>query len=360
MATITPEITRKERTTPNYRQQIKRALSDHAFKPSRSNLWWLPAHFAFIAGCWYLLYAQFTWWFVPFITIAIGHSMACTAFVAHDVGHGGAHKGLFWRDLFCGIGFSAFWISPRLWRRWHNDDHHGHTQVEGVDPDHLFTMEEYEKNPILRGLYKLSPFLRNIVIFSSFTYRMNQQQLRMVFVYLKSKKPSTWEKVVIVSQLMFMAGAWITLASLLGSTVVIWGYFVPLMVANSIVISYIATNHFLNPLADESDVLATSLSVTLPRWLKWLDPMHQYFGAHVAHHLFPQAPAHSARLIEQKTAELFPDRFHSMPMWTALVMLWRTPWIYEGQNTLVDPQRKRRIPTLGNGLERFRLWRKKK
>jgi len=154
------------------------------------------------------------------------------------------------------------------------------------------------------------------------------------------------------AQMLVAATAWIALTWSLGPQVFVWGYVVALMVANALVISYIATNHFLNPLADERDVLATSLTVTLPKRLKWLDSWHQYFGAHVAHHLFPGASANNIRLIEAKAEELFPDRYHSMSIFRALQLLWQTPWIYEDNETLYDPVRDERTKTLGHGLKK--------
>jgi len=352
MATLIPDApARAERSVPNYRQQLRKALPPEVFEPDLTSLWWYPVHAAVIGLCWFLLANHFSYWLAPICAIAVGHSFGCMGFIAHDICHGGAIKKLVWRDLLGGIGFSPFWISPRLWRRWHNGDHHGHTNIEGVDPDHLFTIEAYQHNPILRFLYKLSPLARNIIIFGSFTYRMTQQQLRMVIVYLRSPRVGAWERTVILSQLVLMAALWIGVSALLGTQVLIWGYLIPLLIANAMVISYIATNHFLNPLADESDVLGTSLTVTLPKWLQWLDPWHQYFGAHVSHHLFPQVSAINARKIEEKTREMFPDRYHSMPLFRALQLLWNTPWVYEDHTTLIDPERLDRHKTLGHGMK---------
>jgi fatty acid desaturase len=152
-------------------------------------------------------------------------------------------------------------------------------------------------------------------------------------------------------QLVIPIAVWVGGTLALGSHVFWWGYFVPLLVGNALVIGYIATNHFLNPLADERDVLATSLSVTLPKWLSWLDSLHSYFGAHVAHHLFPQASPRYGRQIDAKIRELFPDRYHEMPITRALKLLWDTPWVYEGKTALKDPQTGKASGTLGHGLE---------
>lgn len=351
MSTTSIEKTKPPASTiPNYRRQLRDALPEYIFKPDLSNLLWFLVYFAVIAVSLYFLTAHFSWWTAPIFAIAIGHTFACMGFLAHDICHGGTVKRLLVRDILAGIGFSPLWIGPKLWRRWHNAEHHSHTQVEGVDPDHLFTMEDYKNNPILKMLYRLSPLARNLIIFSSFTYRMTQQSIRMLVTYLIDRKTPARDKAVMLFQVFLPMAFWIGMTTALGSQVLIWGYLIPLLVANSVAISYIATNHFLNPLADENDVLATSLTVTLPKGLRWLDPWHQYFGAHVAHHLFPQVTSKHCRTIEAKAAEMFPGRYHSMSIFRALYLLWKTPWIYEDNTTFVDPPRQERHGTLGHGL----------
>lgn len=342
----------QERPIPNYRQLIRRALPDRVFQPDFSCLWWFPVHLGIFAAGIYVLVAHFNPWIAPIVALVMGHSMACMGFLAHDIAHGGTVKRLFWRDTLAMIGFSSLFISPLLWRKWHNSDHHNNTQIKGVDPDHLFTIEDYKHNPILKFLYKIHPIARNVIIFGSFTFRMTQQQLRMLITYLMDRETRPSEKVNMVLQELVMVGAWVAVTLPFGMHVLAWGYLVPLMVCNTIAISYIATNHFLNPLADERDVLATSLTVTLPKGLRWLDSWHQHFGAHVAHHLFPTVSGRFTRQIEDKAAELFPDRYHSMSIFTALKMLWNTPWVYEDHTTLIDPVRDQRSKTLGHGMEK--------
>lgn len=339
------------RTVPNYRNAVKKALPPEVFAPDYGNLVWFPIHAAIIAMGFFLLRDHFTWWSAPLIALALGHTYGCMGFLAHDICHGGTIKRLWLRDLLSGIAFSPFAIGPYLWRRWHNADHHNNTNIEGVDPDHLFMIDEYKHNPVLKFLYRIHPLARNLVIFSSFTFRMTQQMLRMAIVYLRSPKSTSRDRFTILWQLLVPYALWIGGTLALGTQVFWWGYAVPMLVANAMVISYIATNHFLNPLADESDVLATSLTVTLPRWLAWLEPWHQGFGAHVSHHLFPQVSGRNGRIIEAKVAELFPDRYHSMPLFRALYLLWNTPWVYEDRVTLIDPHREIRSGTLGHGLE---------
>lgn len=346
------EVAPEERKIPNYRQQIRRELPDYVFKPDYSNLWWLPVHFLLIGASLFVIINHFNPWTAILCSVVIGHSMGCLGFIAHDISHGGSIKNLFLRDFLTLVGFSTLGISPLLWRKWHNADHHNNTQIRGVDPDHLFTLEDHKNNPVLKWLYKIHPLARNLVIFSSFAYRMSQQQIRMLITYLRDKDTRGSEKISMLLQVAAQLTPWIALTWLAGPHVFAFGYFIPLLITNAMVICYIATNHFLNPLADENDVLATSLTVTLPKGLRWMDAWHQHFGAHVAHHLFPGVSGRYTRLIEDTAARLFPDRYYSMPITQALKLLWDTPWVYESNETLIDPHREIRVKTLGAGMEK--------
>jgi fatty acid desaturase len=341
--------------TPRYRKELRQRLPARYFEPDNLHLLWFLPHLALIGGGLWLLAFHFNPWIAPLLSILIGHSFSCLGFLAHEVCHGGGIKNRTLRHFLAGVGFSPFWIGPYLWSRWHNADHHGHTQDVELDPDRLFTIEEYKHNPALKFLYRLSPVLRNLALFSSFTFRMTQHGINMGRSYLANPSSTRRDRAVILFQFFLPVLFWVGGTALLGWHVLLFGYLIPILIGNFIAISYIATNHFLNPLADESDVLATSLSVTLPRGLRWLDPLHSYFGAHVAHHLFPQAPTRYARRIEAEIAQVWPDRYHEMPIHRALKLLWDTPWVYDEDGTgFVDPHRSIHAPTLGHGLEQRR------
>ncbi|MBX3120525.1 MAG: fatty acid desaturase [Fimbriimonadaceae bacterium] len=330
---------------------MKGEVPAHYLKPDNLHLLWLIPHIGIIAVSFWLMTAFFSWWLAPILGLVVGHSFGCLAFIAHEICHGGAIKNRKLRHFLTAIAFSPFGIGPHLWSRWHNAEHHGNTQHPHLDPDRLFMIDEYRDNPVLKWLYKRSPLARNLVIFGFFSMMMTQHNVTVMIRFLRDSACSRKEKAVIVFQFLAPKAFWIGLTLLLGWPVLLMGYVLPLLVGNAIVISYISTNHFLNPLADESDVLASSLSVTLPKWLNWLDAMHGRFGAHVAHHLFPQAPSRHARKLERQIAKLWPDRFHEMPLRRALKLLWNTPWVYDQDGIkLIDPRKQVQSPTLGNGL----------
>lgn len=336
---------------PRYRQIVKAEVPAKYLKPDNLHLIWLIPHIAIIAGSFWLMATHFQWWYAPLLAIVVGHSFGCLAFVAHEACHGGAISNKKLRHLVTAIAFSPFGIGPHLWNRWHNAEHHGHTQHPDLDPDRLFLIDEYRENGVLKWLYRRSPLARNLVIFGFFSLMLTQHNITVLIRYLSDKETSWKERSTILFQFLAPKAFWIGITLMLGWPVLLMGYILPLLVANALVISYIATNHFLNPLADESDVLGTSLSVTLPKWLGWLDAMHCRFGAHVAHHLFPRAPSRYARKVEERIAQLWPDRYHVMPWGRALKLLWNTPWVYDEDGVkLIDPSDNQRTPTLGNGL----------
>lgn len=336
---------------PRYRQILRQELPAHYLKPDNSHLLWLVLHLAIVGGSLWLMTSFFSWWLAPLLALVIGHSFGCLGFVAHEVCHGGAIKNVKLRHFLAGLAFSPFAIGPYLWSRWHNATHHGHTQDADLDPDRLFLIDEYKENAVLKWLYRMSPKARNFVIFSFFSLMMTQHNITMALSYLKDPKSTTRDRATILFQFFLPKVLWIGITAFLGWQVLLFGYLIPLLVGNAIVISYISTNHFLNPLADENDVLASSLSVTWPKWLKWVDVMHLHFGAHVAHHLFPHAPTRHARKIEQKISELWPERYHEMRLRKALKLLGQTPWVYaaDGQS-LVNPETGDTTGTLGQGL----------
>ncbi len=117
----------------------------------------------------------------------------------------------------------------------------------------------------------------------------------------------------------------------------------PLLVANVIVMSFILTNHCLNPLTELNDPLANSLTVTVPRWVEWLT---LGFGFHVEHHLFPSMSARHAPAVRELLVALWPERYQSMSLLSATAALHRSPRIYKTATTLVDPQSGAEWPTL--------------
>jgi fatty acid desaturase len=136
---------------------------------------------------------------------------------------------------------------------------------------------------------------------------------------------------------------WLGLAILFGWPMLIFGWLVPVALANVILMAHILTNHGLSALTDENDPLENSLSVTVPGWV---DRLTLQFGLHVEHHLFPSVSGRHAPRIREILRARWPGRYRELPILTALGKLFRTGRIYKDRTTLVDPRTGIQAPTL--------------
>lgn len=286
----------------------------------------------------------------PFINLAIGiligTSFASMGFLGHEILHGTVVRKSWLRDLLGAVAFWPLSTGPRLWRKWHNMNHHLHTQHEEHDPDAWPSMKQFVKNRLLRSIYRLPFTIRAIANFCSLTITFTVHSARMFIVYLKDFKPT--KRPVVWLECVLPWSTWIGLLFIIGPIKWLFAFLIPLLIANFIVMAYISTNHRLNPLTPINDPLANSLTVTVP---KWVDALHFNFSYHAEHHLFPGINPKYYPLVKTHIKRMWPERYHEMPLWKALIALWKTPRIYYEQHKLIDPHQGKVYGSLGNGLE---------
>jgi fatty acid desaturase len=133
---------------------------------------------------------------------------------------------------------------------------------------------------------------------------------------------------------------WIVLGVWLGAYRSLITILIPMMTANAVAMSYISTNHLLRPQVDHSNALASSMSVTTYRWL---DRLHFHFSHHVEHHLLPSMNSSHAPLAREVLQRLAGVRYLAPRHWQALVLLFRTPRVQDGNRALVDPRRRLQV-----------------
>lgn len=334
-----------------YARALKHDLPDDVHAPATSRLWWLPAHWlviglgvASLVGGWLPLSL---WWIV---SLFIGLAFAGTTFLAHETLHGAVVRGRFWQRLIGGLGFLPFCVSPRLWVAWHNRSHHGHTQEAGVDPDAFPTLDEYRGSRMVRFMTNWVGASRGapagfLALFFGFTIQSTQ-----VLLSASRQKvlPPDQRRLALLESSLAWA-FWLTLGAVLGWTVFLFAFVLPLLVGNAVVMAFILTNHTLSPLTKVNDPLLNSLSVTLPRWGEWLT---QGFGYHVEHHLYPWMSMRHSKAVRTLLRSRWPERYQSMPLPRALWTLYSTPRIYADATTLIEPRTGRQWGTLLPGDDR--------
>jgi fatty acid desaturase len=331
-----------------YASQVAPNLPKEAFKPVPARLWGGLAFLVMVVSG---IAAIGLYDLNPVanlaLSVAITVGFAGMGFLAHEILHGTVVKKAWLRDLLGGVAFLQFWVGPKLWRKWHNMEHHAHTQEHHTDPDAWATMEEIYQRPVMQWAYKLPAWVRTVANFTSFTMFFTIHGLIMFRRYVGDFKAR--ERRVVWFQLLLPISLWVGVLAWMGPAKFLFAYVIPFMIANWLVIGYIATNHQLNPLSDVNDPLATSLSVTVPTWVNIL---HLNFSYHTEHHLFPGMNPKWAPLVKAEVKRLWPDRYFEMPWGQALATLGRTPRLYHTNKVeLLDPNQALGYGTLGHGLD---------
>lgn len=328
-----------------YARELRPTLPASVFEPARSRVLWLPVHAAVIAViAWSLASGWLPGPLWPLASIAIGFSLAGITFLGHETLHGGVVRGRVAIRIVGWFGFLPFTVSPQLWMAWHNRVHHNHCGKPGVDPDMYPTLEEYQTQRAARIMADYFGIgRRRVMSFLSIMFGFTGQSTQILFHARRRGYLSPKLHRRAIAETLLGVAFWATVAWLVGPLAFVFVYLIPLVVANSIVMSFIMTNHNLSPLTPINDPLVNSLSVTLPQPLVWLT---LGFGYHTEHHLFPTASTRHGPEIRDAVLARYPERYQSMPLFTALRRLYQTARVYRDHTTLMDPPSGQTWPTL--------------
>ncbi|KXG10752.1 acyl-CoA desaturase [Anoxybacillus rupiensis] len=329
-----------------YAAQISPYLPKKAFQPTPSRLFLgLVYLLTVLSGILVISLFDLHVIWNTLISVVLGFSFAALGFLGHEILHGTVVRTPWLRDFLGAVAFWPLCTGPKLWRKWHNATHHVHTQNEEKDPDAWPSMSKLAQSRLLRWIYKIPFTIRAFFAFSSLTIMFTFHSIRMLGYFRKQFQPKN--RAIVFLQFMLPWISWIGLLFIVGFANWFFSFLLPLLIANFIVMSYISTNHRLNPLVPVNDPLANSLSVTVP---KWVDFLHFNFSYHTEHHLFPSMSSKYYPLVKEHIKRMWPDRYHEMPMLKALWALWKTPRLYYQQNELVEPRQGNVYGSLGNGL----------
>lgn len=333
------------RTVAAYARELRPTLPPSTFAPATSRVLWLPVNATLIAACaWALAAGHVPAPLWPVVSLIIGVLLAGITFLGHETLHGGVVRGRVAIRIVGWFGFLPFTVSPQLWMAWHNRVHHNHCGKAGVDPDMYPTLHEYKTQRAARimadyfgvGRRRLMGFLSLLVGYTGQSTQMLFTARKQGFLTARLHRRAIFESAL-------GWAFWITVAFVVGFVPFVFIYLLPLLVANTVVMAFIMTNHNLSPLTDINDPLVNSLSVTLPRPLEWLT---LNFGYHTEHHLFPTASTRHGAAIRDAILAKYPERYQTLPLGTALRQLYNTARVYQDDVTLIDPPTGQTWPTL--------------
>ena len=335
-------------TVQQYARAVRPHLPAEIFRPEPARLIWLPVHLAIIAAlATFVVGWQPAWYVALACALVAGHSWACLGFLAHEVLHHAVVRNRTVERLVGYCGLSIFCLSPTLWNAWHNQQHHGNTGSPDADPDHFGTLETWQESAADRAVVDIAPGSRRkrSALFLFFTFSVHSA----IVLLLHSQRDNYYARIsrrTVYLETAAMFGFWLALFLVVGAWNFLFIALVPALIANGVSMSYIATNHFLNPLTAINDPLVNSLSVRGPRLVEWL---HLQFGYHVEHHIFPTVSARHGRVVRDVLVRLYGDRYLSLPHPRALRLLYTRPKVHHDHDTLIDPRTQRVFRALAPG-----------
>jgi fatty acid desaturase len=316
-----------------YVRILRPLLPAEAFKPSRQKLWWLALHTVVAVAGIVAITAIHPWWARALLSLVVGHSIAGLAFFGHDLSHGSIVPGPRWRYPLELLVWSFRLMPVTVWRRCHNEAHHGHSNTPR-DCDRQFLTSELVLpvtvlsrtftpfgNPVrwnpLVGLAFIFYTIAHIA-FAFIAGDHHGQASPLMVVFRRRQLP--WVVLELVVIVALQAGIF-ALAGFDWQTY-LWCGPLPIAVSSALTMMYIFTNHFLNPVTETMDPVLGSTSVAVPRLV---DVMHAHFSYHTEHHLFPSLNSNYYPLVSRLLCEHFPDRYRRVPLLTAWRRLWSVP-----------------------------------
>jgi fatty acid desaturase len=193
---MTPEATTKKekkvettshgvelRSLLSYQKELRAELGPEFFKREPLRLKYMVFWFTVISvSLWFGREQHFA--VQMLLGWIIGLGLGANAFMAHEVLHGAIVKNRTLQNIVGFFGFLPFMISPTYWRFWHNNLHHGNTQLLYKDPDAFPTKMVWSRSKFMKWVFKLSPgsnTFRSITYFFfwfSFQAFLNQVYMR--------------------------------------------------------------------------------------------------------------------------------------------------------------------------------------
>ena len=338
----------EQRSVQHYAQEVRSHLPPAIFELSSRRLAWLVPHLAIILGTAFYIVKGAPPWYVQFAcAVVAGHSWACLAFLAHETLHHAVVSNRTVERLigYCGLGL--FCLSPTLWTAWHNQEHHGNTANVDNDPDTFGTLRSWESTAVDRAVLQTAGQPRRkrsaALLFVTFSFHS------LIVLLSHSQRSDYYRRIsrrVVYAETAAMLAFWIAVLAVAGAWNFLFLYVVPVLVANAVVVSYIATNHFLNSLTAVNDPLVNALSVTGPRWL---EALHLHFGYHVEHHVFPTVSGRHGPIIRDALVRLYGQRYLTLPHGRALHLLYTRPKAHDTHDTVIDPRTGATFHTLAPG-----------
>ena len=159
----------KLKSASEYGRVLRPLLPPQAFAPDSRNSWRIGLNLLLVCLGYLMLREVNKWWVGPLCAVVIGHSLACLAFLAHDISHNSVVQNKLARRSLEFLLWGLNLIPPTLWRRVHNQTHHVETNTVSDPAGHFARASERLLFGPTRGLFIPIARRRCVTHFFSFT-----------------------------------------------------------------------------------------------------------------------------------------------------------------------------------------------
>jgi fatty acid desaturase len=319
---------------------LRKNLGSEIFKPVPSQIFYFFGYLISALLCFYVLvWVQPSWLLKLPLSLALGLSLGMLGFIGHEVMHGSVLRNPTLKHMIATVCLAPYMGSPTFWKFWHNKLHHSNTQSLIKDPDAFPTFRIFKHSKFMKFMFPYTPgagTLRSYTYFFfwfCFNMLIAQTYFRFrnnIYEGIDHKKVNIEFALQVVVYFAIMATAF----HYGGTQAALWVWFIPFLVQNYSVMSYISTNHNLSPLTNVNDPLINSVTVTNHRIFEFIS---MNFGYHVEHHIFPTVSSRHARTLHNAIKKEWPEKFQVTTKWKAMTDLYKTPRIYRNSSTLFNP-----------------------
>ncbi len=328
----------------DYASVLKKELPSYVFKTNPSRLFALLLHSLVVFFSVYISVTSDTLIIKILLSMIAGHSLGVIGFIGHEALHGTIIRDRKWQMIIGGYCLLPLALHPKVWKVWHNSQHHKHTQDPIYDPDCFGHIMLFRNSAVLQFIEKYLPgskYFRS-VFFLFYWYLFHTAIV--VFYYSKNFLDS---KARLTGQIYYISVLVIWISSAIftgGLNHFIFAFLIPIMISNLLMMSYISTQHFLSPLTpSKNDPLINSLTVRSPRWI---EELHTNTGYHAEHHIFPSVNPKYAPVINVAIKQLWPNKLKEMNHLKALRQLYKTPRFYSRWDVLQNPRTGEKFETI--------------
>ena len=323
----TPEII----PIAEYVRRLKPLLPDEAFASCPSKLLVPIIHLLLLAGGYIAIRFSDHWLVWLLCSLVIGHSLACMGFFAHEVSHNAIFRRPRIRYAFEVVCWGLNLVSPTIWRRVHNQTHHLYSNTFG-DPDRLFLMSEACQTTLWYSrifypnqdsskwnfgvrFHFIAYILRNTIA----AFYPNRTKPILVPAkpdYTRADRLAV--SLELIAIVVFQVAIFNSVDSSLARF--IFASPIPVLITSTIVMSYIFTNHFLNPMTKATDPLVSTTSIVVH---PIFDRLHLNFSYHTEHHIFPGMNSNFYPAVSNLLNDVYGDRYHRVSFGEAWDRLWK-------------------------------------